>query len=310
MLGTSSSKSSIIPHVAKLSALIEQEITANPFQKDGLKWVNRPYDWYCKALGLSARSISGLLSKQPFERLVIMNAGKKVTLVREREPGEPMNITHCQRLLQKIWIEEIGPFNERKAKFDADMAEHYEINIKSISKEIGQCKIHTPGDKAKLAKLETELAENEVLMHRRLKKSAKAAEDAKMIWEPTPMQYGCLRGLVKAWGTTLAPDLFKMVIREWSEFMSATKIHICELEAKGEKVFFRFYELPSIPVILRFNAIVIDMKKMRLQNEFSKIIAMHIDHSLPTAEQQKLTGQLYKEMLDGLKPESFPDDAG
>lgn len=298
------------PHASKLAELIKQEIATNPFKKDCYKWANRPIEWYGKALGLSIRTIRGLLAKPPFDRLVIMNNDKKITLIRVKKSDEPMTITHCQRILQKIWMEEIGPFNERKAKLDAYNAEQCQINMDVISKEIAHCEKSAPQDKKKLAKLKDELGFYEDLKKRHMKRSAKAAKDAKKTWKPSRKEYGCLRGLVKAWGTSKSPALFRMVIRDWSEFMTVVKLRITELVTDGEKAYDRYFELPSIPVILRFNEVATEMKLQRLKEEFPKIADKHVDPGLPFLEKQEQTVLLWNKLLNELKPEAFPEDAG
>jgi hypothetical protein len=84
----------------------------------------------------------------------------------------------------------------------------------------------------------------------------------------THPNFGLCKGLVQAWGDE-APILLRLVIDNWSEFMAGTKIAMVLLADEG-KGSVRFYEYPSLSVILRFNAVVVEMQTTRKQALMAK----------------------------------------
>ncbi|WP_155765378.1 hypothetical protein [Mesorhizobium erdmanii] len=77
-------------------------------------------------------------------------------------------------------------------------------------------------------------------------------------------QFGHLGGMVDAWGLDKAPDILRLVLKDWSYFMAGVDVAIAKLGDDGYK---RFYEYPSTSVILRFNTVAVEMYIMHQQEK-------------------------------------------
>lgn len=68
--------------------------------------------------------------------------------------------------------------------------------------------------------------------------------------------FGHFGGMVDAWGLEKAPDILRLVLKQWPRFMVG--VHI-EIEKLGDDGYKWFFDHPSTSVILRFNSVAIDM---------------------------------------------------
>ncbi len=79
--------------------------------------------------------------------------------------------------------------------------------------------------------------------------------------------FGVLGGLVDAWGLDDAPDIFRLVLRNWPAFVAGAHI---EIEQLGDEGYKRFYKYPSPTFILRFNSVGKEMALMAKQEKMVK----------------------------------------
>ena len=74
--------------------------------------------------------------------------------------------------------------------------------------------------------------------------------------------YGCLKGLVEAWGS-VAPEFLRRTItlRGWDNFNSAVKMHLAETGINST----RYYVWPTLTFIRRFWFIAVEVFLFELQ---------------------------------------------
>jgi hypothetical protein len=87
----------------------------------------------------------------------------------------------------------------------------------------------------------------------------------------TPTMHGCLVALAGLWPEGKQMDVFKVVLNNWSDFMSGVGMIIdakkaAGLDLKAEK---KFYRYPSISVIRRFYGVGTELYGMELQAKAS-----------------------------------------
>lgn len=81
---------------------------------------------------------------------------------------------------------------------------------------------------------------------------------------PKPL-FGLLGGMVDAWGMDKAPDIFRLTLKRWPEFMAGAHIEIVKIG--GTK---RYYKHPSPGFILRFNSVAMELYQMEQQQKAGK----------------------------------------
>ena len=252
--------------VGALAALVLDEVTKNPCERDGHFWAAQPLGFYASALKVSVKTVGQWTRSPEFDRLDLMIAGKKTPLLRLKKPGDQMTATHCQRLLQKIFVQALPHFNESKAKRHEENIALHEHNLALFHKELKLCQLHQPNNKKALKAKQAEIALTEGQIKREQKKYEKAKLDAAGAFKLDSKQYGCLRGLVDAWGVVDAPDLLRMVLQHWSDFAVGTKVFIAS-EGEADSLYYRYFEYPAVTYILLFNHVALELAVMKIQEK-------------------------------------------
>jgi hypothetical protein len=91
-----------ISKIELLGKLIAESIASEPYELDGFLWAVHPQEWYCSELGISVETLRRWISKPPFVRQCKQINGKKMTLLREGEPG-PMTHRHIANIMSNIF---------------------------------------------------------------------------------------------------------------------------------------------------------------------------------------------------------------
>lgn len=84
--------------IEPLRKLVADCIAHAPYELDGFQWAAHSQEWYCSELGIADKTLRRWISKSPFVRQAKQINGKKVTLLREGEPG-PMTHRHIANIL-------------------------------------------------------------------------------------------------------------------------------------------------------------------------------------------------------------------
>jgi hypothetical protein len=96
-----------ISKIELLGQLIAECIASEPYELDGFLWAVHPQEWYCSQLGISVETLRRWISKPPFVRQCKQINGKKMTLLREGEPG-PMTHRHIANIMSNIFRSKTG----------------------------------------------------------------------------------------------------------------------------------------------------------------------------------------------------------
>lgn len=255
-----------VKNVDDLVGLILSEIAKNPYERDGYVWAARPLGWYASVLKVSLKTVGQWTRSPEFDRLDLLIDGKRTPLLRLKKPGDLMTPTHCQRLLQKIFVESLPYFNELKAKRHEETVALHENNLALFQKELKLCEIHQPSNKKALKAKQAEISWTQDQIKREQKKYQKAKLDATKTFKLESKHYGCLRGLVNAWGVEDAPDLLRMVLKYWSEFVVGTKAFIAS-QGEPDSLYYRYFEYPTVTYILLFNHVALELAVMKIQEK-------------------------------------------
>ncbi len=151
-------------NVERLAALVCDQIATAPVERDGYVWAARPLAWYASELKVSTKKVAQWTKSPEFDRLDILIDGKKTSLLRLKKPGDLMTATHCQRVLKKMFLEALPPFNEKKAKFHEESLTALEGNLALFEKEKALYEKLDQGNKKalKAKTLEIECTQNEI----------------------------------------------------------------------------------------------------------------------------------------------------
>lgn len=80
-------------------------------------------------------------------------------------------------------------------------------------------------------------------------------------------EYGCMIGLAENWPDGHQVEIFKLAVKEWTEFMAGVHIQIELLGDEGVK---RFYEFPTLTVMRRFHTVATELYSMQQQQKPGK----------------------------------------
>ena len=96
----------------RLRDLIAKTIEEDPYAFEGFQWAARSQAEWCARLGFAPATLRRMIAQPPFVRDCIHVGSRKVTLLREGEPG-PMTARHIANTMSYIWCER---FNRRVSR--------------------------------------------------------------------------------------------------------------------------------------------------------------------------------------------------
>lgn len=120
---------------------------------------------------------------------------------------------------------------------------------------------HVEGVKAVLLRV----GESAPLSPRELANLMKSIFRKKLDFDVPQAQYGMLKGLAEKWPEGHQLEIFKLVVSEWSAFKAGVAIEVEKLIDAGQPGKFTRHDYPSVPVMLRFQSVAVEMYMMDLQ---------------------------------------------
>lgn len=88
--------------------------------------------------------------------------------------------------------------------------------------------------------------------------------------EPSPEAWAMLKGLASNWPEGAQVDIFQTVLDEWPAFKARVTMKINDMLEKGEPAQHAWHKYPSIPVMLRFHELALELYIMKLQETGKK----------------------------------------
>lgn len=264
-----------VEHQAKANALkshVELKIASDPYDFDGHTWAMCKQKDLCEMFKMSRRQITSILRHPPFQFDVKMEGGENVTLIRLGPKGE-WTPRMAAKAMKRVWQAELKPFNANKAKM-------HEAKIKELEHD-KPLYLQTKGDGGIAAfsfgvpievqhlKAKEELASIDKHLPTQKAKMEKAKADSLVMRKVSPKEFGCMVGLAQKWGPRSAARVLRFIMRNWSDFMVCHKLNLLEkagdFDENGKQYQFRFFEFPSLSVLLKFAEVAVEVMFTKLQ---------------------------------------------
>ena len=93
--------------------LLERELADDGQFYDGHFWTVRPLEEWAEMMGVTTRTIRRWITQEPIQKLGLVVEGKRATLLRVGEPGEPTPLT-ISRVMAKAFRQQTGKPPNRK----------------------------------------------------------------------------------------------------------------------------------------------------------------------------------------------------